>query len=397
MLYYLLNQIKYNIKPENIKIKFYYKDEKKGKQLYISKTLAKYLNAAKQQISNYNGNWDNVKKYTNPYEFIHTNIPHLSYSISKYKPISRAFFKIIEIYNTFDLLSHRHSINTYHLAEGPGGFIEATTYVRKNKLDKYYGMTLIEKKNNNVPGWKKSENFLKKHPNVFIETGATGNGDLYDPDNFKYCFQKHQNSFHIITGDGGFDFSSDFNNQEEQAFRLIFTQVMYAIAMQKLGGTFILKIYDCFLLPTNQLIYLLSCFYNNVYISKPNTSRHANSEKYIVCTYFKETDTTLIASKFHRVLTVLKTIKFDIYSISQIINLPINLYFKNHLEEINAIFGQQQIENIINTTKIVSFREKKNDKLNQNKIINIQKCVNWCISNNIPYNKFTQPSNIFLS
>ena len=52
---------------------------------------------------------------------------------------------------------------------------------------------------------------------------------------------------------------------------------------------------------------------------------------------------------------------------------------------------------IINTTKIVSFREKKNDKLNQNKNINIQKCINWCIQNNIPYNKYTQPSNIFLS
>ena len=397
MLYYLLNQVKYKIQPENIKINFTLKNENNGTPLYISKSLSKYLNEAKQQIANYNGNWDNVKKYTNPFEFIHTNIPHTSYSISKYKPISRAFFKIVEIYNTFNLLSHSHPIKTYHLAEGPGGFIEATSYLRKNKADKYYGMTLIEKKNNNVPGWKKSEIFLKKYSNVHIETGSTENGDLYHPDNFKYCFNKHQNSFHIITGDGGFDFSSDFNHQEDQAFRLIFTQVMYAIAMQKYGGTFILKIYDCFLLSTNQLIYLLSSFYNNVYISKPNTSRYANSEKYIICTDFKETDTTLISHKFHRVLTVLQNIKFDIYSISNIIDIPINLYFKNHIEEINAIFGQQQIENIINTTKIVSFREKKNDKLNQNKNMNIQKCINWCIQNNIPYNKFQQPSNIFLS
>jgi len=397
MLYFLLNQIKTKICPDNIKINFTFKDKDPDMRLYISKTLAKYLNEAKQQISTYNGNWDNVKKYTNPFEFIHTNIPHLSYSISKYKPISRAFFKIVEIYNTFNLLTHKHPINTYHLAEGPGGFIEATAYIRKNKLDKYYGMTLIQQTNTNVPGWKKSEPFLNKHPNVIIEKGATGTGDLYDPDNFKFCFNNHQNSFHIITADGGFDFSSDFNNQEDQAFRLIFTQVIYAIAMQKQGGAFILKIYDCFLLSTNQLIYLLSSFYNNVYISKPNTSRHANSEKYIICTDFKEKDTTLISHKFHRVLTVLQAIKFEIYSILTIINIPINLYFKNQVEELNAIFGQQQIENIINTTKIVSFREKKNDKLNQNKHINIQKCINWCIQNNIPYNKFIQPSNIFLS
>ena len=34
-----------------------------------------------------------------------------------------------------------------------------------------------------------------------------------------------QNSMDIITGDGGFDFSNDYNNQEKNAFRLIFTQV----------------------------------------------------------------------------------------------------------------------------------------------------------------------------
>ena len=394
MLYYLLNQIKLQIYPDNINVKFSHKNN--GIQLFTSKSLSKYLNIVKHQISQYN-NWDSIKKYTNPYEFIHTNIPHSNFSISKYKPISRAFFKIVEIYNAFELLNTKTPIKTYHLAEGPGGFIEATAYLRKNRYDEYYGMTLIEKKNQNVPGWKKSENFLRKHKNVTIEYGYTNDGDLYHPDNFKFCFQKHHGKFDIITGDGGFDFSQDFNNQEDQAFRLIFTQAMYAIAMQKIGGSFILKIYDCFLLSTNQLIYLLSCFYNNVYISKPNTSRHANSEKYIICTDFKIYDTTLISYKLHKVLTVLDNIDFNTYSINKIINLPIDLYFKKHIEEINAIFGQQQIENIINTTKIVSFREKKNDKLNQNKNINIQKCINWCIQNNIPYNKINQPSNIFLS
>ena len=133
MLYYLLNQIKHDINPNNIKVKFSLKSN--PIELFISKSLAKYLNEAKQKISEYNGNWDNVKKYTNPFEFIHTNIPHLSYSISKYKPISRAFFKIIEIYNTFDLLNYKEPIKTYHLAEGPGGFIEATSYIRNNKYN----------------------------------------------------------------------------------------------------------------------------------------------------------------------------------------------------------------------------------------------------------------------
>ena len=162
MLYYLLNQIKQEINPENIKIQFFLKDKHKKVDLYISKSLAKYLNSAKQEISEYSGNWDTVKKYTNPYEFIHTNIPHQSYSISKYKPISRAFFKITEIYNSFELLIQPFPIKTYHLAEGPGGFIEATAYLRKNKFDKYYGMTLIEKKKQQCPRLEKKRSIFKE-------------------------------------------------------------------------------------------------------------------------------------------------------------------------------------------------------------------------------------------
>ena len=40
-----------------------------------------------------------VKKYTNPYEFIHTIIPSCKNSISKYKPLSRSFYKMIEMSN----------------------------------------------------------------------------------------------------------------------------------------------------------------------------------------------------------------------------------------------------------------------------------------------------------
>ena len=72
----------------------------------------------------------------------------------------------------------------------------------------------------------------------------------------------------IITGDGGFDFSIDFSQQEKMAFRLIFTQVAYAITMQKYNGHFILKIFDIFDKASVDIIYLLSCFYETIIISR---------------------------------------------------------------------------------------------------------------------------------
>ena len=122
----------------------------------ISNSLSSYLYEIKQKIESNEREWDIYKKYTNPYEYIHTNIPNTKNSICKIKPISRAFFKLIEIYNTHNILPNDNTpIKSFHLAEGPGGFIEATTFLRHNTNDIYYGMTLLEEKNINVPGWNK--------------------------------------------------------------------------------------------------------------------------------------------------------------------------------------------------------------------------------------------------
>ena len=196
--------------------------------------------------------------------------------------------------------------------------------------------------------------------------------------------------------DGGFDFSNDYNNQEISAFRLIFTQVAYAITMQSNRGTFILKIFDMFEKCTLEILYLLSCFYEKVIISKPNTSRAANSEKYIVCKFFKYTNSDNISNKFINIIKIFETLDFNKYTIQSILNFPIQSYYKTQLMEINSCLSHHQMNNILSTIKIITHKDRKNDKLQTLKSSNIQKCMNWCINNNIPYNKYFQHSNIFL-
>ena len=98
-------------------------------QISINKTLAKYISNVKEQISSINivSKWDNMKKFTNPHEYIHTPVPGYKTSISRMKPLSRSFFKMIEMYNLFKIedLYKNVEIKSFHLAEGPGGFIEA--------------------------------------------------------------------------------------------------------------------------------------------------------------------------------------------------------------------------------------------------------------------------------
>ena len=64
--------------------------------------------------------------------------------------------------------------------------------------------------------------------------------------------------------------------------------------------------------------------------------------------------------------------------------------------EINSCLSHHQMNNILSTIKIITHKDRKYDKLQQLKSNNIQKCMNWCINNNIPYNKYFQHNNIFL-
>lgn len=359
----------------------------------ISKSLAKYLNSMKGQIDNYINEWDLYKKYTNTYEYIHTTIPFSKLSVCKLKPLSRSFYKLIEILNTLNIDFPNEPITTFHLAEGPGGFIEALItqreYNNKNyQNDIYYGMTLIDE-DENVPSWKKSKHFLSKHQNIKLVYGEDNTGNLLNVDNLWYCYNNYKNSVDFITGDGGFDFSVNFNEQERLSINLIFAQIVYAIAMQKKGGTFIVKIFDIFTQVTIDLLYILSSLYEKCYIIKPYTSRYANAEKYIVCKKFKLDETYDIVKKFSEFFVDINSDK----PISRFLNIDLPYLYINKLEDINAILGQQQLENILSTLHLLD--NNKPEKLDTIKKNNIQKCVQWCIKNRMPYHKNINQLNMF--
>tara|TARA_R110002072_G_scaffold7904_4_gene42012 strand:- start:591 stop:1802 length:1212 start_codon:yes stop_codon:yes gene_type:complete len=370
---------------------------------YVSKTLYNYLVNIKKEIDKYNSSWDNYKKFTNPFEYIHTYNNDLKSSICKLKPISRAFYKLIEICNIFHLLNIDSPILSFHLAEGPGGFMEAINYLRKDfDDDLYYGITLIDN-DINVPSWKKSKTILdnKKYK---LEYGPSKDGNLFKKENLMYYHENMSNKFDLLTGDGGFDFSLDFNNQETNSFKLILVQVIYALVLQKRGGNFILKIFDVFTLPTIQTIMILSSVYDNVYLCKPNTSRIANSEKYLICKNYKCNKNII---KFF--INNFDNLFQSKQNIASLLNINIPYLFLNKIEEYNAIYGQQQIENINFTINLINIsnnkknrakddNEIKHDVLDKNENVksennnleiikknNIHKCIQWCIKNNLPY------------
>jgi 23S rRNA U2552 (ribose-2'-O)-methylase RlmE/FtsJ len=355
---------------------------------YVSQSLFYYLSVIKEKIKD-EEHWDTYKKYTNPYEYIQTIVPHKKKSVAKYKPLSRAYFKMIELIEYFHLNTTDAPISSFHLAEGPGGFIEALANVRCCDKDKYIGMTLLDDKNDeNIPAWKKTDHFLKAHPTVFIENGADGTGNILSIENLDYCRERYSSSMDIITADGGFDFSVDFNNQESNMTRLLFAQICFAIAMQKTNGSFTLKIFDCFNESTIDMLYILSSFYKKIYITKPKTSRYANSEKYVVCKDFI-CESPDFAFQIIRNAFETMTMLPQNHTITRFLTCPISYYFYKKIEDYNAVFGQQQIENINITLDLIHNRKNMDNIVK----INVQKCLQWCNKHNVQYNSIFAMSN----
>ena len=93
------------------------------------------------------------------------------------------FFKLIK-----PVTSEIKPMKSFHLAEGPGGFIEALANMRNCPQDKYIGITILDDENDpNIPSWKKTEYFLQANPNVSIETGRDGTGNILSLENFEHC------------------------------------------------------------------------------------------------------------------------------------------------------------------------------------------------------------------
>jgi 23S rRNA U2552 (ribose-2'-O)-methylase RlmE/FtsJ len=342
-------------------------------ELDLNKSTYGLLTRVKNKIDEkpYNRVWDNYKKHSNDYELVHISLnkTKINNSVAFYIPLSRSYFKMWEMFHDFDILSTgSEQITTAHLAEGPGGFVEACVkyrekYSNATTHDDVNAITLRSDKKE-IPGWKKSNIFLKKYPRINISFGVDGTGNLYNANNILHFVNDvGMHSCELVTADGGFDFSIDFNKQEESAYRLIFCEIVSALLLQKEGGSFVCKFFDTYSKSTVKLLYLLNCCYDKVIITKPITSRPANSERYIVAKGYHQV-TRLYLIKLLDVIDNWEIMEFngpivDIFSD----NIPPD--YVNTIEHYNEEFAKNQMKSIMKTLQLIKTKQTQRKKLEQ--------------------------------
>jgi 23S rRNA U2552 (ribose-2'-O)-methylase RlmE/FtsJ len=166
---------------------------------------------------------------------------------------------------------------------GPGGFTEFMLTVGKWR-SMGFGFTLRGKDD------FKTDNFNPCAPPHSFKAyyGVDNSGDVTNSDNLR-DYARHVWSetkgqgLHVMLADGGFSVSGKENYQELLTRQLVLCQFTAAVATLREGGVFVCKLFDTFLRFTVDCLYLMRLAFHDVALIKPNQSRPANSERYIVC------------------------------------------------------------------------------------------------------------------
>lgn len=349
----------YYILPKNInKINVNPKSSEELCSHYISHSLVTYYQQVKQQIIDMfikdpdlsNNTFDCACKLINPYEFIFSKVPGSKFSVSKLKPKNNIFYDLFEISNNlniFDSFNIDMPLNFLHITPNYQDSIECFEMFRDNYPDNhlYYQDFSID-------------------------------DNLFNESKFNFLF-----------------YETDVSNY----FISLIKVIIIILRNQIFSGTCVIKISYIFHKPVVDILYLLSSLYEKIYICKPNTNNIVTFDRYIVCKNFLYNQESNNYLKFNYFKLIIFLKRLENKNVISILDFNIPYYFKNKIDDLNIIIGQQQLDALDQIITIYKNKNKnKNDKIEIIKKGNIQKSVSWCEKFKIPCNKFAEKTNIFL-
>jgi 23S rRNA U2552 (ribose-2'-O)-methylase RlmE/FtsJ len=334
--------------------------------------------------------WEYFKKIVNPYELIYTQkkYPNFPESVCLLNPLSRSYFKLIEILGVaefFTTYDKALRLRSAHVCEGPGGFIQAfLDLCYKHKITHYNSTAItLRPKQQNVPGWKRAAAFLRKNSNIKIVYGPDDTGNILNYANQNAFIEACVPKVHLFTGDGGFDFSMDYDSQEKIIFPLLLASVRIGVETLTIGGVFVLKFFDIYSEPTRDLIQFLSQLFTKWTLYKPATSRPCNPELYFVGRGFRPPPAAM--------LSTLRTWAYDVSQEKVPTRLfskeiPRSLPFDTYIASVIATSVKKQISYLervfalIETPDSGSQLQAIKDSLKLHEVISFQ----WCKEFTVP-------------
>jgi hypothetical protein len=204
--------------------------------------------------------------------------------------VTNAWVKFWELVSFFDLIPREEydntkSFNVFCNACLPGSDVLAINHYihSKTKIENFTwkASSLLDTRDKTIP-LSDDYSLYKNYPHNWISDGVINNGDVLPIKNQLDIEEKIGESIDLFTSDLGFDVSDDYNNQETQHAHCNLGQIISGLITLRNGGSMVIKLYTFFTPFTMSLLTLVSSMFCETYISKPSSSKKANSEIYLV-------------------------------------------------------------------------------------------------------------------
>jgi cap2 methyltransferase len=201
------------------------------------------------------------------------------------KTMTNAWLKCWELIHEYQLIPRDHSLEwtVFCNAELPGAFIFAIDhYIQtKTKSPRYtWFANSLFPTHGDILG--DEFGLYKRHRDHWLMDESNG-GSVTDLAMIHIIKDRLEGKVDLYTSDIGIGLTQDtFNQQEELEAPLHLGQVICALNTLKEGGHMVCKMFMFFHPFSMSLLYLLMDVFEELYISKPTTSRPGNSEVYLV-------------------------------------------------------------------------------------------------------------------
>ncbi|RLU27367.1 hypothetical protein DMN91_001169 [Ooceraea biroi] len=355
-------------------------------QLDSLQTLKSNLNEVKSRLNNFNlFEW---QKHTTQMNKAGSIVGHVR-KFTQPELLTQAWCKFYEIACSFPLVpmdeirregDHFMSV---HLCEAPGAFVAALNHwLKTNAPDvqwNWLASTLNPYCEENPYDRMVADDRFIRHTLKHWCFGADNTGDIMDLRNLDALVERASMSRDqrqrtlLVTADGSIDCIDVPGEQESAVAQLHLCETVACMHLLQKGGNFLLKLFTLFEHYSVCLMYLLSCIFHQVTVTKPASSKAGNSEMFVVCMNFKGRD--YVAPY----LNILRQHYGNVLPTKAMFNLQdIPNDFLRRIEQCSEFFKNHQCQVIRDNIRVFRAENYNDVKLKRTKRIVADKYVKDC-------------------
>lgn len=325
-------------------------------ELQNLKTL---LNTCKKQLDPINANSNDEKRFslifdlTRSYDDLRGKNGIIATQYGG-EIVTNAWLKMYELCHLLDPMlgkisaSRNRSFTSVSLAEAPGNFILAINHYLQNHHSVDWSWWANTYRSNNQDTIYLSDNYglIRRFPKKWL-FGCDNDGDITSGDNLKSIAHSITEKVHLVTSDVKYvPKNVNFDEEENINIPVHLGHVLGSLVILSKGGTAVLKEFTFFEAQSISLLWLLNCCFSEILIVKPETSKPANSEVYLVCNGYKRNLKKLELDKLFNYLRYIRKLNTEDGSPSLFMKQDIPADFVARICEIQQDLVNNQIENI---------------------------------------------------